>query len=312
MLEEVKLRSYPKVWGMGHRYIADLFKGPVVVQEKIDGSQVSFGVQGGRLHVRSKKAIIDIGDGDVVSGLFGPSVNTVFRCFEEGRLPDGWIYRGEAMKGPKHNVLAYDRAPKGNIVLFDVDTGLEDRVEDQVFLQHQADLLGIECVQVLKQGAIGGFEELQGLLDGPSQLGGMREGIVVKNYDRFSEQDGKMLMGKLVASKFREIHANEWGEAAKAKKDIIGKIVAALGTEARWHKAVQALEAFGTLEGDPRDIGALIKEVRNDVLIEVEDEIKQKLFDHFQKDILSGITRGLPEWYKQQLLEGQPFEEVTE
>ena len=310
MLEGEKLRSYPKVWGMGHRYIADLFKGPVVVQEKIDGSQFSFGVQGGGLHVRSKGAVIDWTEPP--SGLFGPSVTTVVKAYNEGRLPDGWIFRGEAMCKPKHNVLAYDRIPLGNIMLFDVDTGLEDRVEDQVFLQHQADLLGIECVQVFKQGTIGGFEELQDLLQGPSQLGGMREGIVVKNYDRFSDMDGKMLMGKLVASKFKEIHANEWGEAAQAKKDIIGKIVAALGTEARWHKAVQALEAFGTLEGDPRDIGALIKEVRNDVLIEVEDEIKQKLFDHFQKDILSGITRGLPEWYKQQLLEGQHFEEVTE
>ena len=34
--------SYPQVFNIGHRAIADLFLDPVLVQEKIDGSQFSF------------------------------------------------------------------------------------------------------------------------------------------------------------------------------------------------------------------------------------------------------------------------------
>ena len=33
------------------------------------------------------------------------------------------------------------------------------------------------------------------------------------------------------------------------------------------------------------------------------EEIKEKLFNHFWQQIQRGITAGLPEWYKQKLLE---------
>ena len=40
---------------MGHKAIAELLKGPVYVEEKVDGSQFSFGVdENGEIRVRSK------------------------------------------------------------------------------------------------------------------------------------------------------------------------------------------------------------------------------------------------------------------
>ena len=41
------LTSYPKVYQLGHKAVLDIFSGPVVIQEKIDGSQFSFGLVGG-------------------------------------------------------------------------------------------------------------------------------------------------------------------------------------------------------------------------------------------------------------------------
>lgn len=35
--------SYPQIYALGHRYLEDLLKDPVLVEEKIDGSQFSFG-----------------------------------------------------------------------------------------------------------------------------------------------------------------------------------------------------------------------------------------------------------------------------
>lgn len=36
--------SYPSTFALGHRAIADLLLDPVLVEEKVDGSQFSFGV----------------------------------------------------------------------------------------------------------------------------------------------------------------------------------------------------------------------------------------------------------------------------
>ena len=36
--------SYPQIYALGHRYITELLLDPVLVEEKIDGSQFSFGV----------------------------------------------------------------------------------------------------------------------------------------------------------------------------------------------------------------------------------------------------------------------------
>lgn len=33
--------------------------------------------------------------------------------------------------------------------------------------------------------------------------------------------------------------------------------------------------------------------------------IKEQLFEYFWKEISRGITKGLPEWYKEQLVKGQ-------
>jgi hypothetical protein len=299
---EGKLRSYPKIYNLGHRYIADLFTGPVVVQEKIDGSQISWGVDRltGNLMVRSKNAIVDTAEPD---SLFAPSVESINRMFDEGRLHMGWIYRGEAMKGAKHNSLEYERPPLGNLVLYDIDKGLEDRIEDQVELEHIAKTLGIECVQMLRKGEVGSEDDLEPLLSTPSQLGGAVEGVVFKNYDRFSTMDGKMLMGKLVSADFRELHKKTW--KTKKGSNPVDAVIGAIATEARWQKAYQSLRDSGEIEHAPQDIGRIIKTVQLDVEDEAVDEIKDMLWNSSRKTILRGASRGLAEWYKAKLVEMQ-------
>ena len=69
------------------------------------------------------------------------------------------------------------------------------------------------------------------------------------------------------------------------------------------NKAVQHLREDGSLLGEPKDIGPLIKEVIRDTMEEETDYIKETLFAWAKKDIARRVTSGLPEWYKQQLLE---------
>jgi hypothetical protein len=110
------------------------------------------------------------------------------------------------------------------------------------------------------------------------------------------------MKAKVVREDFKEVHAGEWGKANPSSKDVVGAIIEAYKTEARWNKAVQHLRDEGRLLEAPQDIGELIKAVNNDVLDEEKEVIKEILFKHYWKDISRGITSGLPEWYKRKLL----------
>jgi hypothetical protein len=142
---------------------------------------------------------------------------------------------------------------------------------------------------------------------GISCLGGVPvEGLVFKNYERFDQYTGKVMMGKHVSEAFKEVHQSK--KYKTSNKDIIETLKERYRTEARWQKAAQHLREIGVLTDHPSDIGSLIQEVTQDVLTECRDEIADALFKWGWKQISRGITSGLPEWYKQKLMEKQ-FEE---
>lgn len=297
-----RLHSYPKVWNLGHPAIADLFDGRVVIQEKVDGSQFTFGVIGGTLHVRSKGATLHP---PVTDKLFAGACATAQRLADAGLLMDGWQYRGEAIMGARHNALTYGRAPRGNVILFDIDTGVENRVSDPGDLAEMADELGLEVVPTLHHGTVEGAAELMAFLDRESCLGVAKvEGVVIKNYGRWGK-DGKMLMGKLVSEAFKEVHKKSWTETNPRRTDVLEALRATYRSERRWEKAIQHRAENGELQHDPKDIGPLLKEIEKDVLAECKEEIAATLFAAFWPDIRRGTTAGFPDWYKARLAERQ-------
>jgi hypothetical protein len=301
------LRSYPKVWSIGHPHVKELFEGAVYVQEKVDGSQFSFGILDGVLYCRSKGQQIHLPTDDK---LFFQATETAQTLAKEGKLEEGWIYRGEVLHAPKHNTIKYGRIPVGCIILFDIDVGLEDRMLP-ADLSFHANRLGLEFVPLLNYGEITNPEELLALLETESILGNTTiEGVVVKNYDRWG-RDGKQLMGKFVNEKFKELHTKEWGKG-KRHQAVIQVITEGLRTEARWEKSVQHLREVGELENALQDIGKLIIETQRDVAEEAEEQIKEALWCSFKKDIIRGTTRGLPEWYKRKLLDNAFVTEESE
>ncbi len=287
------INSYPNVLAIGHRMIKDIFSGEVLIEEKVDGSQFSFGIIDGELMCRSKgrQQILDAPD-----SLFEKAVE-IIRGLD---CHPGWFYRGEYLAKPKHNALAYSRIPEKNIILFDIQTGIETYMTPEE-KKAEAERIGLECVPVMFQGMVTDFEMFKGFLDRESILGGVKvEGVVVKNYNLFT-QEKKVAMGKYVSENFKETHSEEWRKANPGKSDLIGLLIERYKTTARWAKAVQHLREVGKIVGVPQDIGLLIKEVPADVRKECEDEIKESLFKHFWPHIQRGITKGLPEWYKDEL-----------
>lgn len=230
------MHSYPDVYNVGHRAVAELFTdaGDLVVQEKIDGSQFSFGVVDGRVGMRSKGAELFPESKDK---LFRPAIETVLRLFADGKLHDGWTYRGETLMRPKHNTLAYDRVPQGHVILFDVDQAEETYVEGNALLATAADL-ELETVPTLYVGPVTDLTQLQGFLDRVSVLGGSKiEGVVLKAYGRFGS-DKKTLMAKYVSEAFKEVHRSDWKERNPGRGDILERLIATYRTPARWAKAV--------------------------------------------------------------------------
>lgn len=302
-IESTSWHSYPSIYALGHRTVADLFKSRVRIEEKVDGSQFSFGVFDGEYRARSKGAVLNL---IAPEGMFIKAIEAT----KDLPLIEGWTYRGEYLAKPKHNSLVYERHPKRHVILFDINTGHEEYA-DRATLEREAERLGMECVPLLYDGVVEDMSVLRAMLSTTSVLGGQHvEGVVVKSYDQYGP-DKKLLMGKYVSESFKEVHAREWKRSNPSGKDFIQQIADKYHTQARWQKAVQHLKERGELTQSPRDIGLLIVEAAADIKKEEEEEIKSALFKYAWPKIQRIVTAGLPEWYKEELLKVQ-FDEPSE
>lgn len=297
--------SYPSIYALGHRAVAGLTDREVLIEEKVDGSQFSFGVIDGVLRVRSKGAEMFV---DAPEKMFTAGVATA-RELAPLLNPD-WTYRGEYLAKPKHNVLAYERTPRAHVIIFDINRGHEDYLTYDEKAAEAA-RIGLEVVPKLFEGVVQGPEHFRTFLANTSVLGGqLIEGVVVKqrNVTLYDERK-KPLIGKFVSESFKEVHSGEWRKENPSSNDIIARLSEKYTTPARWQKAVQRLDEVGKIEGSPRDIGPILKEVWPDIKKECEDEIKEALWKWAEQHLCRASTRGLPEWYKGELLKKQ-FETV--
>jgi hypothetical protein len=291
------LKSYPKLWAVGHKVVADIFQSDVYIEEKVDGSQFSFGKINGELFCRSKGALINLEDPEK---MFKKGVEYVKSIVD--KLPDNVTYRGEYLEKPKHNTLAYARIPNNHIIIFDIDLGIDQYMGHSVKSQLAAEI-GLETVPLLGGGTFTSVGDITKLLEHTSILGGQKvEGVVVKNYNKFTIYKEAMF-GKYVSEAFKEIHQGDWKDRNPGGADFITTLVAKYKTPARWNKAIQHLKEAGQIEGSPKDIGLLMKEIQRDTFEECKDEIMKDLYNWANDKLRRGIIQGFPEFYKQQLLE---------
>lgn len=297
------ISSYPSIYNLGHAAVATLLHEPVIVEEKIDGSQISFwkNPEDGELQIRSKGAVIST---VAPEGMFKKAVEII----KSLDLVSGITWRGEFLAKPKHNVLAYNRVPNNHIIIFDIETG-EQNFLPPVQKEELAKSIGLETVPQLFLGRVENPEQIRAFLERESVLGGQKiEGMVIKPqfYNLFG-RDKKVLMAKFVSEAFKETHASDWKKehGPKSPNDILREIAVSYASPARWQKALIHLREEGKITDSPRDIGELMAAVPPDVLKECEDEIKAVLWKWAWPNIRRSLTRGLPEWYKDLLLKKQ-------
>lgn len=299
MSEGFKLPDYGKVWNLGHPEVASIFDGPVVAQEKIDGSQFSFMRDAaGDLHFRSRNALVYEGDG----GMFSLGCVAVRRCSHD--LPEGLVVRGEYLAKPKHNTIAYERTPCMHIMLFDA-SDLHGNWLARAELEALADVLGFEVVPEVVVD-VQSADDLERVTEGSSVLGGPMEGVVFKAYGRHDTR-GHLLKAKYVRPRFRELNKQESPAKTASQGDVVEALTARHRSEARWEKAVYRLRDRGELTNSPKDIGPLLAEVVRDAEEELAEDAKRVLWHWAKGRVLRGVRAGLPEWYKARLL-AQQFE----
>lgn len=290
--------SYPRIYALGHNILSTLLEDDdVIIEEKLDGSQFSFGLFPDGLRCRSKGAILNILAPEKMFLLGVEAVKTL-------DLTPGWTYSGEYFQRPKHNTLAYDRIPKNHVMIFDIRTGQEKYLKPEE-REAECKRIGLEPIPILARGRIDRLELFRELLDTVSCLGGQKvEGVVCKNYKKFGP-DGKALMGKFVSEAFKEVHGPEWKSQNPTHADIKTILANKYKSAARWNKAIQHLKEAGKLSNEPKDIGILIPEVRRDLLEECKAEISEQLFDWAWPHIERACSAGLPDFYKELLLKRQ-------
>ena len=297
------ISSYSSPFNMNHKAVTDFFNGgEFIVQEKIDGSQFSFGVYelvdgSVEIRCRSHNAQVDRSN----PGMFEKAVEVVRDLWQHGQLVVDWTYRSEFLQKPKHNTLSYSRVPKNNIILFDIDTGDQNYLDPET-VKREAHVLGLESVPLFAYMVSKPTQEqLNEWLNTESILGGtLIEGVVFKNYSLFGP-DKKVLMVKYVSEAFKETHNKDWKDRNPNRADVVDKIIADFGSVMRWQKVIQHLSEEDKLVNGPEDIGLLLREVSVDFEKECVDDIKEVLWNHFRKQIIRGIQQGLPEWYRGQL-----------
>ena len=294
--------SYPHIYALGHPYTDSIIGQHCYIQEKVDGSQFSFGItEDGTLRMKSRgveyrHAIKD--------GMFLRAGQTAQDL--QHVLTPGWTYRGEFLATPKHNVLKYKRTPKANVILYDINVGLE-RYLPYEQLEWEGNRIGLEVVPLLWDSVLVADKSVYETLLARSEsiLGGPIEGMVCKPVQPMYGPDNKAIMAKYVSDKFKEAHVKEWGKGQNNNAGILDLLASRYATPARWQKAVQHLREGGKLAGSPSDIGDIVHEVMADTALECHDGIAEELFKYYWQDISRRLTKGLPEWYKNRLVEEQ-------
>ena len=285
----MQFKKYPKIRSFGQDGTEDILDGDIVIQPKVDGSNVAIYVYGNEeTKVARRNGFIDFG-----ARQFQPFVDwvasieeTLSKYREELSDNEGFIFYGEF--SDNQNKLKYDS--KSPFILFDVlyDDGTFVEAEDWQgpkgeFLSYSlvkkwADRLNCDLVPVIYEGDGGewSLEKLEEIVDRESYLGGCKEeGIVVKRYGALTRYH-RVYFTKLVAEDFKE----------KMNVSTKPKLTSSMGdwiadtyfTEARLRKGIQKLKEDGQWDDSfaKKNIGKLIGTVTKDIHEEAYQDIADK------------------------------------
>lgn len=298
-MSEIKgTHSWPKIYALGSKEVLDILKYEVDVTEKIDGSQIGFGIVDGELVIRSKGAYINPA---LPPKMFRSAVSYII-SIKNGLNPD-FFYYGECLETPRHNKLKYERVPMHNVALYGIRE--DDMFLGYEFVAHEARRLGFDIVPLLHNKRVTPNELDELLQTTKSFLGGEIEGLVIASPYFMPGEREPFMQAKLVRQAFKEVKSRRERKAVQKGgiEESVQEAFQQFCTEARWDKAIQHLREDGKIVGSNTDIGPIIKEIQKDVMEEEGEYVKEMLWTLYRKRFLTAVVDGFPKYYQNLLLE---------
>lgn len=270
------------------------------VQEKIDGSQMSFYIRsvGSEIEFTNKKNKIHRD-----SKLFRNTTHALTHHSKKVSFNPNFIYHGESLHSNCHNIMVYQRIPRHYFMCFDIYDTFNKRYLNPDEIRVECDRIAIEYVGELYSNQLKSIDpsvKLQELLDQIqagiilSKLGGFCEGIVLK-HNNVIDDNGKSstLKKKYVIAEFQERRKSTIDKSLNYFKflESLGKLFA---TSARYNKAIIHLREKD-MTFDQQDLEI---ELDDDFDKEYIDEIKEYLWKHIGEKIKEISRQNLSEWIK--------------
>ena len=283
------LYKYPKIerYDKVEQYLKE--QDTILVQEKVDGSNVSFYYQEGSLVFQSRNTVIDPNS----PGMFQPFIEWVTQLDKFGFL--SWMEDGEL-------ILYGEMMGNGKIKYeswypflgFDVYNRYTQAFDPSPHLFFERTRL-IPYIEPLYVGEPLPKDSLVSYLN-THTFGEKSEGIVIKGYnvhgryakgpDEYGEFVEPLMGGKIVHDDYAELKKGK--TSIRDASDPITKIMESVVTEARVAKARQRMYEKGNMSPQPHE---LIKLVATDVMEEEREYIKDQLFKANGKALSSALAQ---------------------
>jgi ATP-dependent RNA circularization protein (DNA/RNA ligase family) len=193
---------YPKIHRLGKEETDGILEGICVIQEKVDGANVSIWLDKGDLRCASRSQEITEGfNGFVDYVKTNPLIRKYLDSHPERRLYGEWLV--------KHSISYYETAYK-KFYLFDVTESADGIDGPEIFLLQ-------DLVEVIAKEIEVEYPQIFGIFENPSveqikefvgktNLGTQGEGVVIKNLE-FKNKFAELCYAKIVTENFKESNA---------------------------------------------------------------------------------------------------------
>lgn len=262
-------KQYPKIHRLGKEETDGILDHEIIVQEKIDGANISIFQHEGRLRCGNRTRILE--EDESFQG-FHEAVNSNSNLsIYFSRHPNHILY-GEWLV--KHT-LTYPEEAYRKIYLFDIYDKEKNTWLSQNEVEVEASFLGLEYPHVFASGRLS-KEQIDEYV-GKSAISPIGEGVVIKP-NGFINKFGDSCYAKIVTSKFKESNALVFGGNNKSSETYWEMyIVNKFCTLGRVQKIMQKLQSQNETRLDMEHTSQIAGACYHDLITEEIWEISQRV-----------------------------------
>lgn len=262
-------KTYPKIHRLGKEETEGILEHDVVVQEKVDGANISIFWQDGEVRCGTRTRILPK---DESFNGFNEAVQANGKIAEFLKSNPQLILYGEWLV--RHTITYPDEAYR-KIYLFDIYDKDMEKFLRQKIVEMLADEIGLEYPYIFTKGKLTEAEIAEFV--GKSHIAPAGEGVVIKS-EEFLNKFGDHVYAKLVHQKFKESNAIVFGGNNKHSETYWEMyVVNKYCTTGRVQKIMQKIQAETEKRLDIEHTSRVAGSCYHDMITEEAWEIAKKV-----------------------------------